>query len=62
MNVILKGLGAVGIYLAKKYAASIIFDIVIEAAGKAAKKTETKIDDDMVAAVKEDKAAIIAFF
>lgn len=62
MNVILKGLGAVGIYLVKKYAASIIFDIVVEAAGKAAKKTDTQIDDEVVAKVKADKAAIIAFF
>lgn len=62
MNAILKGLGAVGIYLAKKYAASIIFDIVVEAAEKAAKKTETQIDDEVVAKVKADKKAIIAFF
>lgn len=62
MNAILKALGAVGIYLAKKYAASIIFDIVVEAAEKAAKKTETQIDDEVVAKVKADKKNIIAFF
>lgn len=58
MQTIVKSLA---IYLAKKYAASFIFDMLMEAAAKAAKKSSTQIDDELVESMKKDKQEILSF-
>lgn len=47
-------------YMARKYLASLMFDVLIEALEAGAKKTKTKIDDELVAKIKADKSNIIA--
>lgn len=62
MNALLIALKGVGLYLIKRYAASIAFDAIMEASEKASKRSDTLIDDDIVAKVKADKATILSFF
>lgn len=47
-------------FLVRRYAASLLFDYFIEQAAKLAKRTDTQIDDEAVAALKADKADFIA--
>lgn len=62
MNAVVLALKGLGLYLIKKYAASLAFDAIMEASEKAAKQTNTQVDDDIVAKVKADKEAILSFF
>lgn len=60
MNLVLGILKTIAINFAMKYAAELVVKHVIEAAEKAAAKTSTKIDDDVVAKLKADQQFIIA--
>lgn len=63
MKILLLGLKGLGMYLLKRYAAEVVFDVVMEAADKAATSTKfTQIDDEVVAKIKADKEAILSFF
>ncbi|MCB5226214.1 hypothetical protein JAO78_005230 [Alishewanella sp. 16-MA] len=53
---VLKGLA---IHFATKYAAELLVKAAIEAMEKAAKRTSTLMDDELVAKVKADKETII---
>ncbi|MEO3879282.1 hypothetical protein [Rheinheimera fenheensis] len=57
---LLKVLKGLAIHFATKYAAEMLVKVAIEAMDKAAKKTETTIDDELVAKVKADQEAIVA--
>ncbi len=51
---------AVLVYVIKKYAASVVFDLAIEWLEKLAKRTDTETDDNAIKAIKADKEDLIA--
>lgn len=55
----LKAIKGLAIYCAKKYAAELLVMAAIEAMEKAAAKTNTQIDDHIVARIKQDQKEII---
>ena len=52
-------LKALAIYYFKKHGTELLFDVVIEAAEKAADLTATNIDNNAVAKFKADKPALM---
>ncbi len=59
MPLIGKIAAAIGMYYLKKHALELALDGIIEAAEKASLSTATKLDDKAVAALKEDRDAIL---
>jgi len=59
MPLLLKIGSAIGMYFFKKHALGLALDGIIEAAEKASKSTVTKLDDKAVAALKDDRDAIL---
>lgn len=51
---------ALGLYLVKAYLLSVVYDLIVEALEKLAKKTDTNIDDELVASLKKDKEKVLA--
>lgn len=51
---------AVGFHFVKKYAAELVYDELVSAGEKVAKKTETKLDDQAVAYMKADREEFLA--
>lgn len=47
-------------YLIRNYAASLVFDMIVEQAEKLARRTDTDIDDKAVSMLKNDKSDFIA--
>lgn len=47
------------LHLVKKYAAEMVLDFTLEALDKVADKTETKLDNELVAKVREERAMIL---
>lgn len=47
-------------YLALKYAAKLILDAVIDAASKGAAKTDSKLDDEIVQILKDEKDFLVS--
>ena len=47
-------------YMIRNYAASLVFDMIIEQAEKLSRRTDTDIDDKAVAMLKSDKSDFIA--
>jgi hypothetical protein len=47
-------------YMIRNYAASIVFDMIVEQAEKLSRRTDTEIDDKAVAMLKSDKSDFIA--
>lgn len=47
-------------YMIRNYAASLVFDMIIEQAEKLSRRTDTDIDDKAVAMLKNDKSDFIA--
>lgn len=60
MNAVATIAKAAVLFFIRKYAAGLVFDIVVETAEKLAKKTDTEIDDNAVAQIKADKQEFIA--
>lgn len=56
---LLKVLKGLAIHFATKYAAELVVGAAIEAAEKAAAKTATTLDDEVVAKLKADRVALI---
>ena len=54
-SIIKNSLGALALYFAKRYAAELIYDASVDMLDKLAKKTDTKIDDDAVSKLKQDR-------
>jgi hypothetical protein len=61
MNIVIAGLKATTLYLIKKYAAQIVFDLIVQALERAASKTDNKIDDDLVATLKSERTTVLTF-
>lgn len=57
---IIKVLKGLAIHFATKYAAELVVKSAIDAMEKAALKTETLIDDELVAKIKADQSTIIS--
>ncbi|MAD75149.1 MULTISPECIES: hypothetical protein [unclassified Arsukibacterium] len=57
---LLKVVKGLAIHFATKYAAELLVKAAIEAMEKAAKRTSTVIDDEIVAKVKADRDTIIS--
>ena len=53
-------LGSIGMYLLKRHAPGLLFDLAIELAEKLAAMTRTNLDDTHVAKIKADRALILA--
>ena len=51
---------AVLVYVIKKYAASVVFDLAIEWLENLARRTDTETDDTAIKAIKADKKDLIA--
>ena len=47
-------------FVIKRYAASLVFDLIVEQAEKLSRRTDTEIDDKAVAMLKQDKNEFIA--
>ena len=47
-------------YMIRNYAASLVFDMIVEQAEKLSRRTDTEIDDKAVAMLKSDKSDFIA--
>lgn len=50
---------AITLYFLKRHAIDLAFDAIVEAAEAGASRTDTKLDDNMVKALKEDREAIL---
>jgi hypothetical protein len=53
--IIKNSLGALALYFVKRYAAELIYDGAVDMLSKLAHKTETKIDDDAVDKLRQDR-------
>jgi uncharacterized membrane-anchored protein YitT (DUF2179 family) len=47
-------------YLIQRYAAELVFDVVIEKLERLAEKTSTKTDNEVLAKIKSDKQELLA--
>ena len=47
-------------YMIRNYAASLVFDMIVEQAEKLSRRTDTDIDDKAVTMLKNDKSDFIA--
>lgn len=56
---ILSALKGIAVHLATKYAAELLFDFFIKTLGKAAEKTETEFDNELVTKVAAERQVIL---
>tara|TARA_R110002060_G_scaffold67076_3_gene75836 strand:- start:485 stop:697 length:213 start_codon:yes stop_codon:yes gene_type:complete len=58
--IIKNSIGALALFFVKRYAAELIYDGAIDMLSKLASKTDTKIDDDAVSKLKQDREEALA--